>query len=432
MAEPIPFDDHIEALKLRSQPKPVTRVNHKVVLLAAGTGILLLFVAASVALNPPKLGGNEKPAELYNTTNKQKAEALALLPDSYDQVQPVAPVLGAPIPGDLGSTIVQTERSLGLEPEIITSPTTDFRASPEQEAQRAARLKAAKLAQESLEAPVFFQIQSATGRTASVISAGAAPVSGFDQSPFSALTSQRQGQDPSGVQGAFGSQNRDPNFQDSKTGFANNPGSDEVYNRYGLEEPRSPYQVMTGTIIPAALISGLNSDLPGTIIAQITEPVYDTATGEHILIPQGSRLIGRYDSRVSFGQSRALVVWDRIIMPDSSSILVDSLPGTDQSGFAGLRDRVDNHFGRLILGVGLATLLGVGTELTFGDDESDVVQAIRDSVQDSTNRAGQRIVDRNLNIQPTLKVRPGWSLRVIVTRDLILRPYQETYSTSRR
>lgn len=189
---------------------------------------------------------------------------------------------------------------------------------------------------------------------------------------------------------------------------------------------------MTGTIIPAALVTGLNSDLPGTIIAQITQPVYDTATGEHLLIPQGSRLIGRYDSRVSFGQERALVVWDRIIMPDSSSILVDSLPGTDQSGFAGLRDRVDNHFGRLFLGVGLATLLGVGSELTFGDDESDIVEAIRDSVQDSTNRAGQRIVDRNLNIQPTLKVRPGWPLRVIVTRDLILRPYEETYSTTRR
>jgi len=97
-----------------------------------------------------------------------------------------------------------------------------------------------------------------------------------------------------------------------------------------------------------------------------------------------------------------------------------------------LRDRVDNHYGRLILGVGLATLLGVGSELTFGDDERDVVEAIRDSVQDSTNRAGQRIVDRNLNIQPTLKVHPGWPLRVIVTRDLILRPYKETFSTRRR
>ena len=183
---------------------------------------------------------------------------------------------------------------------------------------------------------------------------------------------------------------------------------------------------MTGTVIAASLLTGLNSDLPGTIIAQVTQPVYDTATGQHLLIPQGARLIGRYDARVSFGQSRALIVWDRILFPDSTSIQIAALPGTDQSGFSGLKDRVDNHYGRLLGAIGLATLLGVGSELTFGDDESDLVEAIRDSVQDSTNQAGQRIVDRNLNVQPTIRVRPGWPLRVIVTQDLILRPIQQT------
>jgi len=182
---------------------------------------------------------------------------------------------------------------------------------------------------------------------------------------------------------------------------------------------------MAGTTIPASLITGLNSDLPGSIIAQVTQNVYDTATGAHVLIPQGSRLIGRYDARVSFGQSRALVVWDRIIFPDTSSILIEALPGTDQQGFAGLRDRVDNHLGRLFLAVGLATLLEVGSELSFSNDQGDIAEAIEESIQGSANQTGQRIVDRNLNIQPTLRVRPGWPLRVIVTRDLILRPYAQ-------
>ncbi|MGD9801432.1 MAG: TrbI/VirB10 family protein [Parvularculaceae bacterium] len=178
---------------------------------------------------------------------------------------------------------------------------------------------------------------------------------------------------------------------------------------------------MAGTVIPASLITGLNSDLPGTIIAQVTAPVYDTATGAHLLIPQGARLIDRYDSRVAFGQDRALIIWDRLILPDGASMLLESLPGADVAGYAGLSDKVDHHWGRLVLASGLATLLGVGAELGDNSDD-DLIKALRDGGQESLARVTQRIVDRNLNIQPTLRVRPGWPLRVIVTRDLSLRP----------
>ena len=195
-------------------------------------------------------------------------------------------------------------------------------------------------------------------------------------------------------------------------------------NPHGLVDPVSPYQVMAGTIIPASLITGLNSDLPGTIIAQVTQPVYDTVSGAHLLIPQGARLIGRYDSQVSFGQDRALIVWDRVLFPDGASLRIDAMPAADAAGYAGLSDKVDNHWGRIFVAAGLASLLGVGTELAVDDDDG-LTRAIRDSYQDTANQAGQRIVDRNLNIQPTLKVRPGWPLRVIVTRDLVLRPFKD-------
>ncbi len=195
-----------------------------------------------------------------------------------------------------------------------------------------------------------------------------------------------------------------------------------------LQSPMSPYQVMAGTIISASLITGLNSDLPGRVIAQVTQPVYDTVTGQYMLIPQGSRLLGKYDSVVAFGQERALVVWQRLILPDGSSIIIDNLPATDRAGYAGLEDQVDFHTWRLIKGIALSTLFSVGAELAF-DDDSDLVRAIQRGSQNSINRAGQRIVEREINIQPTITIRPGYPLRVIVHMDIILRPFIQRKTT---
>ena len=182
---------------------------------------------------------------------------------------------------------------------------------------------------------------------------------------------------------------------------------------------------MAGTIISASLITGLNSDLPGRVIAQITENVYDTSTGQYLLIPQGARVIGTYDSQVSFGQERALVVWQRIIMPDGASIVIDNLPAIDTAGYAGLHDKVDFHTWRLLKGIALSTILGVGTELTFGDEENELIEALRSSAQDSANQVGQGLTERNLNIQPTITIRPGWPLKIIVQKDIVLRPYRQ-------
>jgi type IV secretion system protein VirB10 len=212
--------------------------------------------------------------------------------------------------------------------------------------------------------------------------------------------------------------------QQGKLAFAEKAGPADVYNAHQLEFPRSPFQLMAGSVIAASLITGLNSDLPGQVIAQVTEPVYDTATGAYLLIPQGARLIGVYDSVVAFGQSRALLVWQRLILPDGSSIQLDNLPATDAGGYAGLADKVDFHTWQMLKGVGLSTLLGVGTEISFGDDESDLVRAIRQSTQHSASQAGQQVVSKQLDVQPTLRVRPGWPLRVIVHKDLILRPWR--------
>ena len=154
--------------------------------------------------------------------------------------------------------------------------------------------------------------------------------------------------------------------------------------------------------------------------------MFDTVTGRTLLIPQGSRLIGSYDSVVAFGQKRALLVWQRILLPDGSSIQIDNLPATDTAGYAGLADKVDLHSWQLLKGVALSTLLGVGTQLSLGSDESDLVRALRQSTQQSANQAGQQIVSKNFNIQPTITVRPGWPLRIVVHKDITLRPWTGT------
>lgn len=177
-----------------------------------------------------------------------------------------------------------------------------------------------------------------------------------------------------------------------------------------------------GAVIAAALVTGINSDLPGQVTAQVTSHVYDSPTGSHLLIPQGSRLIGQYDSQVAFGQRRVLLVWSRVVMPDGTSIVLDRLQGGDTQGFSGLEDKVDYHWGQLFRAAALSTLLGVGTQLAV-DDESDIARAIRESAQDSAEDIGQQIVRRQLNIQPTLTVRPGFPVRVIVNRDLVMQPY---------
>ena len=216
----------------------------------------------------------------------------------------------------------------------------------------------------------------------------------------------------------------DQNNQQRKLDFLSSRETGGIYNPHALQTPVSPYQVMAGSVIAASLVTGINSDLPGLVVAQVTENVYDTVTGNILLIPQGARLIGAYDSVVAFGQRRALLVWQRILLPDGSSIEIDNLPATDTAGYAGLEDKVDFHTWRLIKGIALATLLGVGTELSLGEDESQLIQAIRESTQQNVNRAAQRITEKNLNIQPTITVRPGWPLRVIVQKDLVLLPYK--------
>jgi type IV secretion system protein VirB10 len=192
-----------------------------------------------------------------------------------------------------------------------------------------------------------------------------------------------------------------------------------------LIAPASPNIVQAGSIIPAALITGVRSDLPGQITAQVTANVYDSPTGRILLIPQGARLIGEYDSEIAAGQTRVLLAWDRLILPDGRSIILERQPGADLAGFAGVQDGINHHWGNMLKAAAISTLLGIGTELS-ADEDDDLTRALRRGTQDTVNQTGQQIVRRQLNVQPTLTIRPGYPLRVIVTRDLLLEPVGTT------
>jgi type IV secretion system protein VirB10 len=394
-----------ETLALRAAPRRVVRFKRRLMIGIAAVGIAGIFGVTWLALKGPILRFGQQAQELYSTDRKSTAEGLDGLPKDYGEMKPETPVLGPPLPGDLGPPILARQKQLGQMPGV-----------PESEADREAeaeRQRLAQLARAAREASVFFQVTNQTSAVASQ-DGGQAHQSEPAENQFSSPVGNRLSLDP----------DHDPNNQQRKLDFLNDKSAAGIYNSHTLQDPASPYQVMAGTVIEAALVTGLNSDLPSEVIAQTTTPIFDSVTGQILLVPQGSRLIGSYDSVIAFGQSRALVVWRRIVLPDGSSIEIDNLPATDAAGYAGLEDEVDFHTWRIIKGVALATLLGVATELSIGDGQSDLVRALQQSAQQSTNAAGQRLIEKNLNIQPTITVRPGWPLRVIVEKDLVLRPYR--------
>ncbi|NRE31740.1 TrbI/VirB10 family protein [Burkholderia pseudomallei] len=400
-----------ENMALRAQPRPVTRLNRRTLaLMAGGLGVAVLG-ATMWSLQPTQRRSGGEPAELYNVDRVSKSEALDQLPTDYSKLPAKVPELGPPLPGDLGPAIVKSQ------PPAVASY-----SPPGQDAAAAERDALRKEAEAAAGSSVFFRSGNQHAAATPAQTTSAAPASGlagFDPQAAGPASTAAQPAAPTAVQ----------NRQDQKEAFQK-AGTTETRNSGNLQIPTSPYQVMAGTVIAAALVTGIKSDLPGDVIGTVTEPVYDTATGRYLLIPQGSRIFGKYNSQVAYGQSRVQVVWNRIILPDTSSLTLDNLAGTDPAGYAGLEDGVDWHWNRIFTGAVLTTLLGVGAELAAPENRQDgdrVIIAGRDSLQDSVNQVGQEMTRRNLNIQPTLTERPGLPVRIIVNRDLVLRPYQPLF-----
>lgn len=228
------------------------------------------------------------------------------------------------------------------------------------------------------------------------------------------------------IRGANAGANGDPNKQSAKVAFLENAGKLDTsdYLERTVQKPLSPYELKQGSVIPGVLVTGINSDLPGRIIGQVSRNVYDSTTGQYLLIPQGTKIFGRYDSDVSFGQQRVLVAWTRLVFPNGTSINIEGMAGSDQAGAGGFTDRVNNHWGRTLSGALLISVIGAGVEnLTDSGDSDSVADAIRDSFGDTFSSVAGRSVERSLAVQPTLEIRPGYRFLIVVDKDMVLKPY---------
>ncbi len=392
-----------ESVVLRGRPPPVIKFKRGVIIGICALGSVAIIGTTYIALQPAGLKLLTDTQNQFGVDRKGPPEALAGAPSSYADI----PKLGPPLPGDLARPILAAQRKMATEGE----PTN---AGVDQAAQAAEAERQRLLAEQRKvrEAGVMMALAQQPGATVNA-STNAVIADGNSTVPPGAESKSQLALDPE----------RDLNAQGNKIASAGVKGVDEVINPHRIQNVASPYTLSAGSVIAGSLITGLNSDLPGLVTAQVTENVYDSPTGHILLLPQGARLIGSYDSVVAFGQSRALLVWQRIIMPDGSWVQIDNAPATDAAGYAGLSDKVDRHTWQLIKGVALSTLLGVGTELTFGGNESDLVRALRESTQQNASQAGQQLVGKSLAVQPTIKVRSGWPLRIVVHKDLVLQPW---------
>jgi type IV secretory pathway VirB10-like protein len=394
-----------EALMLRARPRSVKRLSKKALATLIGVSAMAVAAAAMFALRPS--GRSNAPVEqAWSTDHKATADGLATLPGDYAAVPSAGvPRLGDPLPGDLGGPIVRAQQEGRMEPGGPAGPMPSRGPSPAEQAAAAEHQRRVQEVRAAIGSPLL-----ALSKQGGV----AAPADGAVVAPQTPLIR------PAPAPADTSNGGRREAFMTPK------PADAETLASGRLQAPASPYTLMAGSIIAAALVTGLNSDLPGQVVATVTAPAFDTVTGRHLLVPQGSRLIGTYDSQTGYGEQRALLVWTRLILPDGSSITLDRMPATDQAGYAGVSDRVNNHWGKLASGAALSTVLGVAAELAAPQNQGSdgrIIIAGRDGLQDSVNQVGQEITRRNLDIKPTITVRPGFPIRVLVNRDLVLTRY---------
>lgn len=382
-----------------------------IILLVAGVG-LLLVATIYLALKPRAMtAADTQQARIDpDSVKRSMPDALRGAANDYGQLdypeppKPDIPVLGKPLPGDAGGLMLQKP----VTPAFTPAPAPK-QPSPEE----LERLRREQLAREAhnkaLTANLFFEGSQAGGQSAALPASGGA--AGNHGLPDAGVADGQAGT-------AYTMQGDGTSLQ--QTAF----GQDKAYLQGRLQAPRSPYEVKAGTLIPAVLITGINSQLPGMIIAQVSEQVFDTVSGRYLLIPQGTRILGQYENSVNYGQERVRVVWNRMIFPDGSSISLEGMPGVDTGGQSGFTDQVDNHWGKLAGGVLLSSLLAGTAQSQY--DDGDFEGRFYSNVGSEINRTGQRITRKNLDIQPTLEIRQGFPVNILVHKDMVLKPYTQT------
>lgn len=354
-------DPVVKAMRLRADPPRPLRLSRKVAL--AGLGGLAVAVAGALGVGLIQREETGPPIEL-TPASVPPPDAVRALPGDY-----ATPQLGPPLPGDLGRPVLNAREAAGVATGDAFATGAQAEAVRAADARHAERERRRIETQAALTSAVLLpQAASASGRGAATPEAAPNPIA----SPSDAVPS------PS---------------------------------------------LLAGAVIEAGLVTGIRSDLPGPVLAQITADVNDSLTGRRLLIPRGSRLIGAHNAQVSQGQSRVQILWSRLILPNGRTILLDGQTASDAQGYAGLEDRTDSRWGERLRAAALTTLLAVSGAAVDVDTDDRLARAIRDGAVGGVDAVGRGLVERGLSIPPRLTIRPGFAFRIILTEDLALPPY---------
>jgi type IV secretion system protein VirB10 len=425
--------------------------NRNVVFVVASGVIMAFILAMYFGFQTP--AATKKPGEDPSKSQKGAASLrtnpmIASLPNSYgdinrqavpkltppaNQVTPVIPPNPGYPPYQAGGSQAQYPRALGASygpygyATQLQVPGMTNQISPEE-----------KELNDAIKSPIYFTAAGGTGQNPAANSTSAANSNNPLAAAFASGNNAQApgnitgGLLPTGSTGASATNQSQPwgqdaNGQNEKQAFVQQSRDSDFYASSQLTEARSAYEVKGGTIIPGVMISGLNSDLPGTIIAQVRENVYDSISGNYLLIPQGSRLVGTYDSKATYGQERVLVAWTRLIFPDGESLGLEGMEGYDTQGYSGYHDRVDDHTGRIVSAVlvsGFITGLGDVAQRSGNTTVVNFGQASVAGAADAAGSVGSQMAQKALNLQPTLKIDPGYRFNIIVNKDFVLKPYE--------
>jgi type IV secretion system protein TrbI len=410
-----------EPLKLRVKPVSSVRINKPLVLIIS---MILVFIfiwvivnAFSTSTSTKKNAADKIAAQnLKSVINKEVEQ----LPHSYSDAK------------EIKKYLTDSSQPKGIVPPEIQQELTVLKSQ-----QSYLQQKISELMRNNSQQNLRGNVQSLQAKTSGLFFPGVAPrQKGFERSITKSSTQTGSSSSDASSKSKPTSYDRQ-NMQGQKIQFMKSSDKPEdIYNPHGLVGLASPYEIQAGTLISAVLLTGINTSLPGEVVAQVQSDLFDTVTGRFLLIPKGSKFIGEYDSQIAYGQERVLIVFTRIIRPDGSSIQLDKYGAADLFGQAGMEGDVNSHWGRVLGAATLSTLLSVGagvySDKTFNTASDPNVTVYRSSTQNAAiggaagiSQAGQQITERAINVQPTLTIQPGYVFDVIVKKDIILKPYNK-------
>lgn len=400
-------------LHARAKEPGAKTVNRKVFLFGTIAIGSLVMAAAYFGLKPPPEEGPFAPDESDNRRSAYSSampDQLTQRPVEYDDTLFETPDIEAPPEAETPS---ETVAAVDMTPQYRTAPPPQIQPAPAPPAppspEEQARLDEIEASRTS---PLFFD-----GRAETFATADSAAASSAEQAALQNASAQAQGS--GAAPGAQIAPSRDTSFMSD--------AQRALYLDQPLVAPISRFEVKSGTMVPLILTTAINSDLPGRITARVSSNIYDSATGQHLLIPYGSTVEGEYDDAIKYGASRILIRWDELTLPNGDSILLEGMPATDPQGRAGLDADVNRHFFRLAAAVGISGAFSVLGQLATDDsEEGSLSDNVGDAVAQEAARVGGRVVDRELQVEPTLTADLGSTLHLQLNRDILIRPYRES------